>query len=242
MKAMIFAAGEGTRLRPLTLTKPKALVEVGGKPMLARVLEAVKAAGVKDVTVNVHYLADQIIDYLAVKNFDLKITISDERERLLDTGGGLLAARASLEGDEPILLHNADIATDLDLRRAGFPACDTLATLLIANRESSRKLLFEKATSFSSWWSLCGWRNEKTGETKGQPGTPFAFNGIHVVSPAIFPLLEEYAAQVGPVFSLTPFYVAMAATHDIRGQLLSGYRWHDIGNLQKLQAANEDFA
>ncbi|MDE6513705.1 MAG: nucleotidyltransferase family protein [Muribaculaceae bacterium] len=234
MKAMVFAAGEGNRLRPLTLTRPKALVEVGGKPMLARVLENVRAAGIREVVVNVHYLADMIVDFLAENDFGLKISIADERGRLLDTGGGLLAARHLLDGNEPILLHNADICTDLDLSRL---APRGVANLLVGDRQSSRRLIFDADNR------LTGWINELTGETRGNAiGERLAFNGIHVVAPEIFPLLEDYSRSIGSdVFSLTPFYVSVASRHAIYGSRLSGYRWHDVGNMQKLEAANADF-
>lgn len=236
MKAMIFAAGEGTRLRPLTANCPKALVEVGGRPMLARVLDAVKAAGITDVVVNVHYLAGQIIDWLDKHDFGLNIIVSDESDRLLDTGGGLLAARRWLDGSEPILLHNADICTDLALNRMSLRGD---ATLLVSNRKSSRRLVFSPDDM-----RLCGWVNESDGCTKGcGDGLRRAFSGIHVVSPAIFPALERYAASIGSdVFSLTPFYVAEAASLRIYGTELNGYRWHDIGDIAKLAAANADFA
>ena len=117
MKAMIYAAGLGTRLRPLTDDRPKALIEVGGKPMLQHVIENIKKAGITRAVVNVHHFAGKVIDFLDRNgNFGIDIAISDESDRLLDTGGGLLKARPLLDGDEPILLHNADILTDLDLR------------------------------------------------------------------------------------------------------------------------------
>lgn len=236
MKAMVFAAGEGTRLRPLTLTRPKALVEVGGKPMLVRVLEALRGAGVTEAVVNVHYLAGQIEDYLSARDFGMQITVADERARLLDTGGGLLAARRLLDGQEPILLHNADICTDLDLRRLELRGD---ATLLVGDRRSSRRLIFSEPDM-----RLHGWVNETTGEVKGEAGgLRRAFQGIHLVSPSIFPALEEYSRAVGSqVFSLTPFYVAMASRLHICGQQLDGYRWHDVGNLEKLAAANAAFS
>ncbi len=235
MKAMIFAAGEGTRLRQLTLKRPKAVVEIAGKPMLARVLEAVRPAGVSKVVVNVHYLAEQIIRFLETNDFGLDISIADERGRLLDTGGGLLAARELLGNDEPILLHNADIITDLDLRLLKPQA---MATLLVQPRTSSRRLVFNEENM-----RLCGWINEKTGETKGNPsGLPLAFNGIHVVSPEIFPLLSEYSKKIGSeVFSLTPFYVDMASVTEIYGQVIDGYMWHDIGSAEKLAEAEKSF-
>ncbi len=236
MKAMVFAAGEGTRLRPLTLTRPKALVEVGGEPMIARVLKSLRRAGVEQVVVNVHYLGDMLAAYLSSHDFGLEIKVADESGRLLDTGGGLLAARRLLDGDEPILLHNADICTDLDLRRLELQGD---ATLLVSDRASSRRLVFSRDDM-----RLTGWVNELTGQVKGEAdGVRRAFNGIHIVSPSIFPALEEYSRTVGSdIFSLTPFYVAMAGRLDIRGTEPGGYRWHDVGSIQKLEAAEADFA
>lgn len=237
MKAMIFAAGEGTRLRPLTLTCPKALVEVAGEPMLARVLRSLRRSGVTDVVVNVHHLADVITDYLLRNDFGLKVAVADERRCLLDTGGGLLAARNLLDGDEPILLHNADICTDLDLSLIE-PRGDV--SLLVGDRPSSRKLIFRGYDM-----RLGGWVNELTGEVRGEPaGVRFAFNGIHLVRPSVFPALEEYARAIGSeVFSLTPFYVAMAHRLEIYGyRPACDYRWNDIGNIDKLAAANAAFA
>lgn len=238
MKAMVFAAGEGTRLRPLTLTRPKALVEVGGKPMLERVLDALRAAEVSEVVVNVHYLADRIIEFLAARDWGMRVSISDERRCLLDTGGGLLAARQLLDdgSGEPILLHNADICTDLDLTRLSLRGD---ASLLVSNRPSSRRLIFRPYSDMR----LCGWVNEKSGEIKGSAeGERMAFNGIHVVSPSVFPSLERYARSVGSeIFSLTPFYVAEARNLAIHGCELDGYRWHDVGNIDKLAAANAAF-
>lgn len=234
MKAMVFAAGEGTRLRPLTLNRPKALVEVAGKPMLARVLESLRNANVTHVVVNVHYLSQHIIQYLNNNDFGMRIDIADESACLLETGGGLLAAKHLLNGNEPIILHNADICTDLDLSNLTLRGD---ATLLVSNRQSSRQL------TFNSDMRLHGWRNLSTGEYKGNPsGLQRAFQGIHVVSPSIFPALEQYSKSINnPVFSLTPFYVAQAANLHIYGAEFDGYQWHDIGNLQKLEAANAAF-
>lgn len=227
---MIFAAGNGTRLRPFTLSHPKALVEVGGKPMLGRVISNLIEAGISDITVNVHHFADQIEQYLAANgNFGVNIRVSDERNRLLDTGGGLLKARRFLDGTEPILLHNADILTDLPLQSLTLRGDATLA--VDALRHSSRRLLFDPDGR------LCGWRNEQTGEVKGSgSGTPMAFNGIHLVSPQIFPLLEQYGEEV---FSLTPFYVAEAQRLEIYGTDISGNAWFDVGRPESLEAARK---
>lgn len=235
MKAMVFAAGEGTRLRPLTATIPKALIEVGGEPILGRVLRSLRSAGVNHAVVNVCYLGQQIIDYLQSRDWGMRIDIADERARLLDTGGGLLAARRLLDGNEPILLHNADICTDLDLRRLKLRDD---ATLLVADRTASRKLVFRPGSM-----QLTGWINETSGETRGNAaGLRRAFQGIHIVSPSIFFALRDYAQQIGSdIFSLTPFYVAKSDRLRIYGSELIGYRWHDVGTLAKLSAANSDF-
>lgn len=233
LKAMIFAAGEGTRLRPLTLSMPKALVEVGGEPVLARAIRAVVAAGACEVVVNVHHLADMVEEYLQHTDFGVEVRVSDERRLLLDTGGGLLAAEPLLDDADAIMLHNADIVTDLDL--SAMP-CDGDATLLTSRRQTSRSLLFEGGR-------LCGWRDNRTGRTLGNPaGEERAFNGVHLVRSTIFGALHRYAAEAGEVFSLTPFYVAQAQKLDIRGWMPGrDYRWFDIGNLQKLEAARHAF-
>lgn len=234
MKAMVFAAGEGSRLQPLTLTRPKALIEVGGQPMIARVLRALRSAGVTDVVVNTHYLAEQISDYLSANDFGMRVFVTREHARRLETGGGLLAARDLLDDGEPILLHNADICTDLDLSRLTLRGD---ATLLVSERESSRRLMFDADMR------LRGWINESSGEIKGSlTDLRRAFSGIHIVSPSIFPALQKYSETIGSdVFSLTPFYLQMADELEIYGSELSGYRWFDIGNLEKLAAAEAAF-
>ncbi|MBO7480229.1 MAG: NTP transferase domain-containing protein, partial [Bacteroidales bacterium] len=162
MKAFIFAAGLGTRLRPLTLDRPKALVEVAGKTMLERTFDTLKEAGFTDFVVNVHHFADQIVDYLERNdNFGCNVAISDEREMLLDTGGAIKAAQKLL-GDEPFLVHNVDIISNLDIRSFVSEGLDgALARLVVSDRQSSRKLLFDAEDC------LCGWHNLNTGETKG---------------------------------------------------------------------------
>uniref|UniRef100_UPI003FEE6622 nucleotidyltransferase family protein n=1 Tax=Phocaeicola sp. TaxID=2773926 RepID=UPI003FEE6622 len=163
MKAMIFAAGLGTRLRPLTDNMPKALVPVAGKPMLERVILRLKEAGFNEITVNIHHFGEQIIDFLrAHDNFGTEIHISDERGMLLDTGGGIKKARPFLDGQEPFLVHNADILTDIDL--AGLYRhhleSDAESTLLGSELKSSRYLLFDDD------YHLHGWINKATGEVK----------------------------------------------------------------------------
>ncbi len=239
MKAMIFAAGLGTRLRPLTDTMPKALVAADGKPMLGRVIEKLKDAGIDKIIVNVHYLANQIRDYLRDNdNFGISVEISDESDCLLETGGGILKARKWLDDGETFVVHNADILTDFDLRtmidshiREGNDV-----SLLVADRKSSRKLLFD------SDMMLQGWKNEKTGEVKpfsaDQSGLKgLGFGGVHIINPArFFPLLEQYT-DAGP-FSITPFYVDNCHRLDIRGYIpQESYGWFDIGSIEKLREA-----
>lgn len=241
MKALIFAAGLGTRLYPLTASRPKALVEVGGVPMLQRVIERVKAAGVTEIVVNVHHFADMIIDFLASnKNFGVEIWVSDERDKLLETGGGLLKARPMLDGTEPILIHNADILTDLDLNRLT-PDEGVMATLLVSDRHSSRQLVFDRQTEL-----LKGWLNTSSGETRpdgfeydSETDICRSFNGIHIVRPEIFPILAEYSVQAGSeAFSITPFYLYCAERGlPIQGRSVAGYQWFDIGKPESLAAA-----
>lgn len=250
MKALIFAAGLGTRLRPLTNDRPKALVEVAGITMLERVVHRVAQAGFDHITINVHHYGEKIIEFLEQKhNFGLDLHISDERDLLLDTGGGILHARHLLNGDEPFLVHNADILTDLDLRAMYDSHCSSgaLATLLVKERITQRYFVFDHRMQ------LQGWLNKKTGETRpdgftgittdGQPLIERAFGGVHVISPAIFPLLEKEAAQVGEVFSITPFYIHTCREHLIYGYEPTGdYRWLDVGKPETLEAAQRAFA
>ena len=238
MKALIFAAGLGTRLRPLTDHCPKALVEVKGEPVLQHVLLAVKRAGITDVAVNVHHFADMIKAFLASNsNFGLNLHVSDESSLLLDTGGGLLRASQWLDGSEPVLLHNADIYTDLDLTR--LPEDDAAdATLLVSQRQSSRQLCFDSAMH------LCGRVNHGNGEVLGKlTDRQFSFQGIHVVSPRIFTLLQRYSRELAcsEVFPIVPFYVWACRQPQvtISGINLTDYTWHDIGKPTSLAAANQ---
>lgn len=227
MKAMVFAAGLGTRLHPFTLEHPKALVEVGGRPMLGRVLERLREAGVTEAVVNVHHFAEQIEQYLrANSDFGMTLYVSDERTLLLDTGGGLLRARRFLDGMEPILLHNADVLTDFPLNKLTLRGD---AVLAVSGRSSSRSLVFDADSR------LCGWVNHRSGDAKGSlDGCQRAFNGIHLVSPRIFPALEAYGREV---FSLTPFYVENASSLSIYGCDMGDYKWFDVGRPESLAAA-----
>lgn len=240
MKALVFAAGLGTRLRPLTDHKPKALVELCGVTMLERVITNIKNCGITDVVVNVHHFGDQIIDFLKDKdNFGINITISDERDLLLDTGGGILKARHLLEGDEPFLVHNADILTDLNLAEmiAYHKANGADVTLLAKQRSTQRYLVFGENNQ------MVGWTNIATGEVKPadlvvkQENSLLAFGGVHVISPRIFDSLAKFATE--PKFSIMQYYIAACRDISIAGYNPDGYNWFDIGKIETLQKAEQ---
>lgn len=240
MKGMIFAAGIGSRLKPFTLHHPKALVEVGGKPMLQHVIERMKHIGISDITINVHHFAGQITDFISQnRSFGINITISDESDMLLDTGGGILKARNSLRGSDPILIHNADILTDLDLKALinSHIKDNNDVTLAVAERESSRQLFFDDNSK------LKGWQNTNDGKTKPAGFTPdkrhhrLAFSGIHIASPVIFDLLEKFATNK-QVFSIIPFYLENLENLKISGhEQQSPFNWFDIGKPETLENA-----
>lgn len=237
MKGMVFAAGLGTRLYPLTADCPKALVEVGGEPMLGRVIRKLIDAGVDDLVVNVHHFPDMIIDYLAANhNFGIRIRISDERSLLLDTGGGLQKAGLLFGFDGPVVVHNADIFTDFDLRSmiGSHLASGDDATLLVSDRPTSRYLLFD------SEGRMKGWTNRKTGEVRpshlaAHELMPKAFGGVHVVSGHLLKRLAENPSECP--YSITPFYIDNCSELKISGyEPTESYSWFDIGKPETLEA------
>jgi NDP-sugar pyrophosphorylase family protein len=239
MKAMVFAAGLGTRLRPLTDTRPKALVEVGGCTLLELAIKRLQTFGINEVIVNVHHFADMMIDYLrAKKNFGIRIEVSREA-LLLDTGGGLKEASwffREAADDAPFIVHNVDVVSNIDLRKLldSHSATGVLATLAIQQRPTSRYLLFNDDLQ------LCGRRAGRDGEPEIVRPAPhleaLAFSGIHVLSTRIFDLLEEDGA-----FSIIPAYLRLAASGQaIRGFRADQYYWRDLGRPEHLaQAAQE---
>lgn len=235
MKAMILAAGKGTRLQPLTHSCPKALVEINGKPLLEIVIRQLIASGCSHIVVNVHHFAEQIIAFLAANhNFGISIDISDERELLRDTGGAIAHAAPLLQGTADILVCNVDIMTNLDHQAmfAHHQKSRALATLAIQPRPSSRCLLFDE-----NLW-LCGWQNTQTGETKtafvaSQPSV-WAFSGIHIISPQLLSLLPTQ-----PVFSIIDAYLALAhqRQHQIQGYPHTADWLIDVGKPESLAKA-----
>lgn len=238
MKAMIFAAGLGTRLKPLTDHMPKALVPVAGKPMLEHVIEKLKASGFNEIVINVHHFGNQIIDFLKEKdNFGIQIWISDETEELLDTGGGI--KKAAHFFDEPFLVHNADILSNVNLKALYeyHQASGNDATLLVSPRKTVRYLLFEENR-------LCGWVNKDTLQTKPegfiyQPEIQkeYAFGGIHIISPTLFQYMgDEWTGK----FSIMDFYLQTCKKVRLGSYVKEDLQLIDIGKPDTLAKA-EDF-
>ena len=240
-QAMIFAAGLGTRLKPLTDTMPKALVRIGGEPLIKHVILRLKEAGFQRIVVNVHHFAQQIIDYLEEnEHFGLDIRISDETEQLLETGGGIKKARDLFDPHSPVLIHNVDILSNVDLTAFYDHACSSgaEATLLVSERQTKRYLLFDDE------YRLVGWTNKETGEVKSphnwvkdelQSLQMLAFSGVHVFSPALFPMMDQWPDR----FPIIDFYLKACATHPLSGYVVDNLRMIDVGKLDSLQQAEE---
>lgn len=236
MKAMIFAAGLGTRLKPFTDNHPKALAVVNEKPLLQRNIEYLKSFGIEEIVINVHHFADQIIEFLEENNyFGIEITISDETDQVLETGGGLVKAKANFEED--FLVMNVDILTDLNL--ADFIKAHqenkALVTLAVSDRNSSRKLFFNKQNE------LKGWRNPKTEEEIKAVDSldnckDLAFSGIHVISPALFDKITEKGK-----FSIMKVYMDLMQTESILGFDHSGGILIDVGRPESVLEAENYF-
>jgi len=229
---MILAAGLGTRLRPYTLSQPKALVKVGGVPMLELVILRLRHAGVRRLVINIHHLGTQITEFLKAREyFGMEILISDEQGQLLDTGGGLKKA-AGFFGDRPVLVHNTDVLCDSDLSILweAHLRHSPLVTLLVSHRPTSRAFLV------NDQGLLCGWQNNQTGEQRisrpGQTLLPVAYSCIQVVDPRLFSLMPGEGA-----FSLTDCYIRLSATQELRTVCDDTCLWMDLGRPEHLEAA-----
>ena len=253
MKAMIFAAGLGTRLKPLTDTLPKALVPLAGKPLLQWQIERLKAAGITDIVVNVHHFPDMIINYLHDNdNFGCRIAVSDERDMLLETGGGLRKAEELLTSSpnspiasSPILICNVDILSNIDiptLLNAYNP--QEMGVVVVSERDTQRYLLFDEENR------LCGWTNIATGEVRGEEAIrrggeevmkKLAFSGMQVLNPRIFDCMNKVVEQKGDKFSLIDLYLSIAEKEILRAYIPENYRMMDVGKIAQLSEA-ESFA
>ncbi len=239
MKAMIFAAGLGTRLLDETSDRPKALVEIGGNTLLQRAIEKLKNEGVLEIIVNVHHFSKLVINFISENNFGIPVHISDESGKLLDTGGGLKKASYFFKGNLPVLIYNVDVLSDLDLQllKNEHLKSNALATLVVRNRETQRYLKFDNEKR------LVGWLNKKTGETKISISEDFeesvemAFSGIHIVQPKLFELMP-----VEDKFSITNFYLELAKTHLIKGYFDDSDLWMDVGKPEQLAEARRLFS
>lgn len=234
MKAMVLAAGLGTRLRPLTNDRPKALVKVGGRTMLEITLERLRAFGVNEAIVNTHHFAEKVREYLAAKeNFGMRIEISRE-EVLLDTGGGLKkAAWFFLEGaqEQPFILHNVDVISNIDLGRMArcHQESGALATVAVQARPTKRPLLFDAVGQFRGRAVLT--------DTGREPGAQeLAFSGIHIISKSIFDKITEDG-----VFSIIDTYVRLAGEGEkIVAFRADEYFWRDLGRPENVEQAARD--
>ncbi len=238
MKAIILAAGLGTRLKPFTDKHPKALAIVNKKTILERNILFLSSFGIKDIIINVHHFAGQIIDFIkANKGFGSNISFSDETNEVLETGGGIKKARWFFEKDiEPFVVMNVDILTDMNLNQMilQHEANNPIATLAVTSRKASRYFLFDKSGN------LCGWQNVKTGKKKisREVSDYFqkAFSGIHIISPNIFPLIKMEGK-----FSMVDVYLELSKTHTIASFDHSNSRFIDVGKPESILKAEETF-
>jgi N-acetyl-alpha-D-muramate 1-phosphate uridylyltransferase len=234
-KAMILAAGLGTRLQPITHNIPKALVELNGKSLLQRTVDKLIRSEIRTIVINIHHFPGLMRQ--AIENLDtngVEIIISDESDMLLDTGGAILKAAKHLSGDEPFLVHNVDIISDISIPEMLKKHTDTraLATIAVSNRSSQRYFLWDNNR-------LCGWQNIKTGEIirKYLPNNSpekLAFSCIHIINPIIFELMDEQG-----VFSINDVYLRLAESEKIMAYRHDPANWADIGTIEKLRAAEK---
>lgn len=240
MKAMIFAAGLGTRLKPLTDTLPKALVPVCGQPLLYHVIKRLRDAGADEIVVNVHHFADKIENYLAENDFGIKISVSDERNLLLETGGAIRHAApllASESGDGYFLVHNVDIVSDMDLGALMHSVRnDALAVLPVSERETRRYFLFDDDMR------LVGWTDTSTGEIRSpyrdidaDACRKYAFTGIHLISEKIFSAFGRYG--FGERFPIVDFYLRACADYPVYGRVQKDLTLVDVGKAETLSEA-----
>ena len=241
---MIFAAGLGTRLKPLTDTMPKALVPVGGRPLLDINIRRLMAQGYDRFVVNIHHFAQQIIDYVKEQDYAPLVHFSDESDQLLETGGGLKKAQALFRDDQPILIHNVDILDNVNYDWfARQHQADEDAVLLVSQRKTKRYLLFDNAMH------LMGWKNVETGEIKspyeyvrrtglsqhGEELNMFAFSGIHSFSPRLFSLMERFPER----FPIIDFYLSVCHRAPIVGLVKPDLQLMDVGKIETLDQAEK---
>ncbi len=251
MQAMIFAAGLGTRLRPLTNTKPKALVEINGKTLLERNVEKMLSYGIKKIVVNIHHFPTLMIEAIEKieKKYDCQLIISDERDLLLDTGGGLLKAKkyffddnsltkenlSTTSEDDLILLHNVDILSDIDFMemKKEFLNTNPIALLAVKNRQTKRYFVFNESNILSGWTNIE--TNENIMTRNCEKKQLFAFSGVHLVRRKIFDLIEQKG-----VFSIKDTYLQLSCNQIIKPFVHEG-KWLDVGRIEAIEKAEKMF-
>jgi NDP-sugar pyrophosphorylase family protein len=235
VKALLFAAGLGTRLKEHTQNRPKALVKLAGKPLIQHAIEHLKSFGITEITINVFHFAEQVISFIEEnQSFGINIHISDERDQLLDTGGGLKKASAFLDGTEPILIYNVDVISNLDLNLLlnYHKQKHALATLVVRSRETSRYLMFDQNLQ------LAGWKNFSNNDIRisridsFEKSEPLAFSGIHIVEPQMLKLITEEGK-----FPIMDLYLRLAKNHPIKAFIDTSSIWMDLGKPDQLQEA-----
>ncbi len=233
-RAIILAAGMGSRLRPLTDSKPKALLEYQGRTMLEHVVERITEAGINKIIINVHHHAEMVMDFIKTKQYSgFEIEFSDERDLLMDTGGGILKARWFLDQKDPFLVHNIDIYSDFNLHDLfdAHISGKSLATLAVSDRETSRNLLVDENNL------LCGWRNNTTGESiivhQRDKLKGVAFSGIHVIDPGIFKIIDREDP-----FPMTNAYLELAENYPIQTWDHTGSTWVDMAHRSNFAELN----
>lgn len=239
MKAMILAAGLGTRLKPLTDVMPKAMVPINGKPLLWHTIQKLKKSGFDEIIINLHHFGEQIVEYVELNDgFGIDIVFSDESDQLLDTGGGIKKASWFFDDGKPFLIHNADILSNIDLKLFYdyFAEKNAIASMAVTKRKTDRFLLFDDRDT------LKGWTNKKTGDVKSpvmnfDPSAyqEFGFTGIHVLSPAVFELMPGFPDK----FSIIDFYLSICNSEDIVAYQSENLNMMDVGKPESLLLAGE---
>ncbi len=226
--AMIFAAGLGTRLYPLTANKPKALVEYQGKVLLDGAIQKMIGHGIQHIVVNAHHFAEQIIDFVAQHQYDAEIVISHEKDELLDTAGGFKCAEKEFQSSENIVLYNVDVVSNIDINALidYHVKNEAIATLAVKNRETARYFLFNNKNL-----DLVGWENKKTGEVKEikpcDNRVSLAFSGIQVLNPRFLSFIPE-----NQKVSMTPIYLEVAQSEKVAGFIHQNDEWIDVGKIE----------
>lgn len=239
LKALILAAGLGTRLMPLTAGIPKALISINGVKLLEIVIQKLTREGFSDIIVNVHHHAAQVVEFLNQSHFHgANICVSDESGQLLDTGGAILKARWFLDGKDPFLVHNVDIISDISLQGllAGHIERGGLASISVSDRQTKRYFLFDDMLRLRGWTDTSSGEIRWAGDTI-QQAQRLAFNGIHIINPEIFRLMEEEGK-----FSIIGTYLGLANLHPIYGHVQAGKTWFDLGKPEQLDIVSSFLA